>query len=194
MTERGEFPLISGHPSIDLVNTEVVRRGVRHDLLVTESDLNHWLVSMQAIGSLAAIQTTEYSPETVHAVRKLRSFLRDGFEKLADRNALAEKWKEHLEDLIQRAPLSYKILSEGLVPIPVGDSTDAILSLVAFDALKLLASEELLTIRRCANPDCVLLFMDSSGRRKWCSMKICGNRAKVARHEEKRAKRPTVGV
>jgi len=194
MTEREEFPLISGHPSIDLVNTEVVRRGVRHDLLVIESDLNHWLVSMKGIGSLAAIQTTGYSPETLQAVRKLRSFLRDGFEKLVDRNELAEKWKEHLEDLIQRAPLSYKILSEGLVPIPVGDSTDAILSLVAFDALKLLASEELLTIRRCANPDCVLLFMDSSGRRKWCSMKICGNRAKVARHEEKRAKRPTVGV
>lgn len=188
MTERVEFPLISGHPSIDLVNTEVVRRGVRHDLLVTESDLNHWLVSMKEIGSLAAIQTTGYSLETLHAVRKLRYFLRDGFEKLADGNALAEKWKEHLEDLIQRAPLSYKILSEGLVPIPVGDSTDAILALVAFDALKLLASKELLTIRRCANPDCVLLFMDSSDRRKWCSMKICGNRAKVARHEEKRAR------
>ncbi len=189
MTERKEFPLISGHPSVDLVNTEVVRRGVRHDLLLTESDLNHWLVSMKGIGSLAAIRTAGHSSEALHLVRKLRSFLRDGCEKLADRKALEDKWKGHLEDLIQRAPFSYKILSEGLVPVPVGDPPDAILSLVAFDALKLLASGELMTIHRCANPDCVLLFMDSSGRRKWCSMKICGNRAKVARHEEKRPKR-----
>ncbi|QQE79139.1 CGNR zinc finger domain-containing protein [Alicyclobacillus sp. SO9] len=195
MTKREEFPLISGHPSIDLVNTEVVRRGVRHDLLVTESDLDHWLVSMKETGSLVAVQTTGHPPESLHAVKELRSFLRDGFEKLADKreHAQVEKWKQHLEDLTQRAPLSYKIMPQGLVPIPVGNSTDALLSLIAFDALQLLATKELRTMHRCANPDCVLLFMDSSGRRKWCSMKICGNRAKVARHEEKRAKRPSVG-
>lgn len=190
MSEREEFPLISGHPSIDLVNTEVVRRGVRHDLLITQSDLTHWLVSMKKIGELAAIQTTGCAPQTLHVVKELRSLLRDGFEKLADTDTFTEKWKDHLEDLIQKAPLSYKVISGELVPIPIGDVTNALVSLVAFDALKLLASKELRTIRRCANPDCVLLFMDSSGRRKWCSMKICGNRAKVARHEKKRAKPP----
>ncbi|MGX6988867.1 CGNR zinc finger domain-containing protein [Leuconostoc fallax] len=30
-----------------------------------------------------------------------------------------------------------------------------------------------------ANPKCVLLFVDESGRRKWCSIQICGNRHKV---------------
>ncbi len=39
-------------------------------------------------------------------------------------------------------------------------------------------------IRRCAHPDCVLYFYDRSrtGRRMWCSMTGCGNRAKAARH------------
>lgn len=39
-------------------------------------------------------------------------------------------------------------------------------------------------IRRCAHPDCVLYFVDTSARgtRRWCSMAGCGNRAKAARH------------
>ncbi|WP_121101274.1 CGNR zinc finger domain-containing protein [Litorimonas taeanensis] len=43
-------------------------------------------------------------------------------------------------------------------------------------------------IKQCANPSCILTFKDTSksGRRKWCSMEVCGNRAKVATHYKKR--------
>jgi predicted RNA-binding Zn ribbon-like protein len=43
-------------------------------------------------------------------------------------------------------------------------------------------------IRVCANEECRWVFHDTSrsGRRKWCDMSTCGNRAKVARHREKR--------
>ena len=39
-------------------------------------------------------------------------------------------------------------------------------------------------IRRCADPNCVLWFLDTSrsGTRRWCSMTGCGNRAKAKRH------------
>jgi predicted RNA-binding Zn ribbon-like protein len=39
-------------------------------------------------------------------------------------------------------------------------------------------------IRACAGHDCVLHFYDASrsGRRQWCSMSGCGNRAKARRH------------
>jgi predicted RNA-binding Zn ribbon-like protein len=35
-----------------------------------------------------------------------------------------------------------------------------------------------------ANHDCILFFYDTlrSGRRQWCSMAGCGNRAKARRH------------
>lgn len=38
-------------------------------------------------------------------------------------------------------------------------------------------------IRKCANPECVLWFYDTSknGQRRWCSMQGCGNRMKAAR-------------
>jgi predicted RNA-binding Zn ribbon-like protein len=43
-------------------------------------------------------------------------------------------------------------------------------------------------LRVCANEDCAWVFNDTSrtGRRKWCDMATCGNRAKVARHREKK--------
>lgn len=37
-------------------------------------------------------------------------------------------------------------------------------------------------IRQCHHPDCVLYFFDRTGRRRWCSMAACGNRAKAKRH------------
>ena len=40
------------------------------------------------------------------------------------------------------------------------------------------------SVRRCANPECGWLFLDDSraGKRRWCSMSSCGNRAKARRH------------
>jgi len=39
-------------------------------------------------------------------------------------------------------------------------------------------------ICRCQNPGCVLWFFDTTrnGTRRWCSMEVCGNRAKARRH------------
>ncbi len=56
----------------------------------------------------------------------------------------------------------------------------------AEDYLRLLA-EAPGRIRRCAHPDCVLHFHDTSknGTRRWCSMASCGNRAKASRHYAK---------
>ena len=43
-------------------------------------------------------------------------------------------------------------------------------------------------LKGCANEACVLVFHDTSrgGRRQWCSMAACGNRAKARRHYAKR--------
>jgi predicted RNA-binding Zn ribbon-like protein len=45
---------------------------------------------------------------------------------------------------------------------------------------------ELALIKECPGDDCGYLFRDSSrGRRRWCSMATCGNRAKVHRFRER---------
>jgi predicted RNA-binding Zn ribbon-like protein len=37
-------------------------------------------------------------------------------------------------------------------------------------------------VGRCPGHDCGWLFVNPRGTRRWCSMAVCGNRAKVARH------------
>ena len=52
----------------------------------------------------------------------------------------------------------------------------------------LVCSEDFSDVKACEGPACTLLFADHTrGRaRRWCSMAICGNRAKVAAYRERR--------
>ena len=46
--------------------------------------------------------------------------------------------------------------------------------------------KELEMVEECPGDDCGYLFRDTShGRRRWCSMRSCGNRAKVQRFRDR---------
>lgn len=47
-------------------------------------------------------------------------------------------------------------------------------------ASDLLISPAVADVSACPGADCGWLFLDPRGRRRWCSMATCGNRAKVA--------------
>ena len=57
-----------------------------------------------------------------------------------------------------------------------------VLSMVARDAVDLYTGPTAHRIRRCTGTNCSLIFVDRSrpGKRRWCSMDRCGNRAKVS--------------
>jgi predicted RNA-binding Zn ribbon-like protein len=58
---------------------------------------------------------------------------------------------------------------------------------VAIDALALLSDNRKLSrVRRCPGRNCGWLFVDLSGRRRWCSMTTCGSREKMRRMYERR--------
>ncbi|UYN97028.1 MAG: ABATE domain-containing protein [Enhydrobacter sp.] len=68
-----------------------------------------------------------------------------------------------------------------------GSTALAQLAPVLWSAGDLLTGPRLGKVKRCANPECGWLFLDDSraGRRRWCSMSACGNRAKARRHYHK---------
>lgn len=70
----------------------------------------------------------------------------------------------------------------------VGPTAAAALATVARDAVDLFGGPLALRIRVCAAVDCGLLLVDTSrpGRRRWCSMQRCGNRAKIREHRARR--------
>jgi len=64
------------------------------------------------------------------------------------------------------------------------DSFEQVLWPIALSAVDLLTSERLGAVRECAADDCAWLFLDESRNRsrRWCDMKVCGNRQKARLH------------
>ncbi len=67
-------------------------------------------------------------------------------------------------------------------------SVEALLALIAGSAAELLLTETGGRLKVCPGERCGWLFLDESptGRRRWCSMAACGNRAKAKRHYRQR--------
>ena len=69
---------------------------------------------------------------------------------------------------------------------------DVVLAALAADAIDLLTGPRRSELRTCGAPGCVLMFLRDHPRREWCS-NACGNRARQARHyERKRRRGPSV--
>jgi len=190
MQEINKFPLISGNMSLDLVNTEVVRWGQRHDLFINNEDILDWISVAKEnnpfLDERVFVEMKEHMKQVTSNLIEMRKVLRKEFETIADQHHISNDFITFLEEKIKKAPFTYKIIENKLIPHPVGEIEDVILSLIAYDTLTLIAENKLTAIKRCSNPECVLLFIDTSGRRKWCSMKICGNRKKVAKFQHRK--------
>lgn len=66
-------------------------------------------------------------------------------------------------------------------------SPEALLIPIAEAMASLICKEDFTYVKACEGPACTLLFLDKtrSHARRWCSMAICGNRAKQAAHRER---------
>jgi predicted RNA-binding Zn ribbon-like protein len=70
---------------------------------------------------------------------------------------------------------------------PVGDPLDQARAAVAGSLAHFLAEHDPRRLRRCASETCDWVFIDRSPgrRRRWCDMRVCGNRNKVRRHRQR---------
>ena len=119
--------------------------------------------------------------------KQLRAQIRDGLAALSAGQHAPASVVASLNGLLASA-----LLREKLNPAPDGGwvlSTESLaasferaLALIARSAADVFAEGPTAPVRKCGNPRCPLYFYDVSraGRRRWCSMDSCGNRAKVA--------------
>lgn len=184
-----QFPLITQNLSLDLVNTEIISYDKRHDLIQSVNHLMEWFDKMGEtapfLHSFTLQQVQEHDSLVLQRIHQFRAELRKHFERIAEGSEPSQAFIPFLQDQIAAAPFSYQIIDDTLARIPNGTLDQSILSLIAYDALWLIHTKEIQQLKRCANEKCILLFLDKTGRRKWCSMKICGNRQKVSRHQKK---------
>jgi predicted RNA-binding Zn ribbon-like protein len=66
-------------------------------------------------------------------------------------------------------------------------SPEALLLPIGEALARLVADEDFAHVKACEGPGCTLLFADHTRarNRRWCSMDICGNRAKQAAHRRR---------
>ncbi|GAA4919806.1 CGNR zinc finger domain-containing protein [Streptomyces coeruleoprunus] len=166
-------PLVGEPVSLDLLNTRWVHDGAPQDLLTGVDGLAVWLAST----GLDARFTAD-APTLAH-LRAARDALAAVVDSPGDPRAGAL-----LNDVLGHGRIRATLTAEGPGEEPeFADPSWGPAWTAARDYLDLLrrAPDR---IRACAHEACVLHFFDTSrnGTRRWCSMAVCGNRAKASRH------------
>ena len=74
-----------------------------------------------------------------------------------------------------------------LVPLRRWRTPESLLQPLGEALAAVLIEEDFAQVKACAGPACTLLFADHTRAhtRRWCSMEICGNRAKQAAHRNR---------
>jgi len=191
------FLFVANDPSLDLVNTEVVLAGARTDLLETFGDLTQWfeqanLASAAEMHGLAKVWTdTPEARAALQAARALRSALRNAVERVARIGRVPSTLADVLGNELREPRLATEVIpSHGRLntkPLWILEKPSDLLAPVAHSAAAFFTSADYSAIRKCEDPKCILWFYDTSKNhsRRWCSMELCGNRAKVAAFRER---------
>ena len=194
---------VGDHLALDFLNSMATPSGVRTEWLRHGPDLVDWL---EQAGAIEATVATRYRAEgealdgVAEQARSLRGWLRA----FVLRHAGSELGAEVLADL---APLnrllarddSYWQIEAGGEDGP-GSAEDRhplrrrrsqrwstpeqLLQPIAEAISDLVCHADFRRIRACEGSACTLMFLDrtKAHARRWCSMAVCGNRAKVAAH------------
>jgi predicted RNA-binding Zn ribbon-like protein len=195
-----------GNLGLDFINTLDDRPSAKpKELLKSFSDLGRF---GEDTGILKAEQA-DYFSERVHlmpdeaqaAVRRaidLREAMYAVFSALMNQQTAPQGAMDRLNAYIHDAARHSRLVQvDGRFEWrfdDLGSAWDAMLWPIARAAADLLASDDLALVRACSSPTCQWLFLDTSKNhhRRWCSMKQCGNRAKVRRfYAKKRWPKPT---
>jgi predicted RNA-binding Zn ribbon-like protein len=195
--ERQVFAFVGERLWLDFVNSDTGPR--RTDALRDFDMLVRWL---EVVGVLDAERTAGIRRRAQEQPAGAAAALMD-----------ARRVRAALRALAERGPTNDRVRADGLVEInrvlgrsagtrrverrgdgrfirsfvPVGDAFAGLVIPIVESAADALISGEIQRVRRCADARCQHVFFDNTknGRRRWCDMSTCGNRAKAARHREK---------
>lgn len=169
-----ERPLTGEPLALDLVNTAWQQRDGEHDLLASRAGLTHWLAEWERTdpGFSDVAPSEPLRAALLHTRAVLRSLLAG--ELGAERR---------LNAILARGAVA-RSLRDGAIheAVVVVEPAWRLPWEAANDYLRLCESGGAQSMRRCEQEACVLYFYDPTGRRRWCSMSGCGNRAKAQRH------------
>jgi predicted RNA-binding Zn ribbon-like protein len=193
---------IAGDPALDFLNSVAIPVDVSVEWLEDGEGLLGWLrqarlVSVTELGKIRAQSRPDELDKVAGQARDLREWFRtfvrthvgrptsrSDFKKLEPLNRLLER-DESFSQIApvpgkDRNPFELRVLhhwrSPGILLVPL-----------AVALARFVCSADFRYVKACEGSRCTLFFLDQTrGRaRRWCSMAICGNRAKQAAHRHK---------
>lgn len=171
--------------ALAFINTLELVHGKPHDHLATTAQAVAWLQERGLVHDDGG--GTMSGPAALRRIRRVRAALRELAEATHARRAPdAAALAEINRVLRAREMLELVATAEGLrLDHRHGrDPIDDALARLAEPIVREIGGGRPERLRPCANDACRWLFYDASrqGRRRWCDMASCGNRAKAARH------------
>jgi predicted RNA-binding Zn ribbon-like protein len=196
----GNLALLGGELCLDFVNTVEPRgAGQSQEFLATYSDLVAWS-SHAAILTHAEAELLRHEAAArqaeAEAVHRRAIALRETLYRVF--LCIVEGRPAEAQDLEQlNAVLAPALSHLRIVPLQEGftwewhvqdGDLDRMLWPIVRSAAELLTNGPLDRLKQCAG--CSWLFLDGSRNRtrRWCEMRVCGNRAKARRHYERQRK------
>jgi predicted RNA-binding Zn ribbon-like protein len=192
--------------ALDFLNSIATPVDAPVEWLTSGEDLLEWLQAAQLVPSevLTSMRRTAL-PGELDAVatqaRALREWFRGFVREHKGKRLRAEALKDlgPLNRILERDQEFGQIVKaeRGMeVEAPSGlvwrsrrrwQSPDTLLLPIARSMAQLVCEDDFSYVKACEGPACTLLFIDRThGRAKrWCSMAICGNRAKQAAHRKR---------
>lgn len=217
MAEQQPAPFFIGDDlALDFLNTVAAPWGREIEWLATGGDFVAWLEQAHVVPANVARQfRARTGSRALDAVASRARELREWFRTLLGDHAGKPLGPGILRDL---APLNHLLGSdESYWQIEIASrhageagsdgqgalhwrrvrrwrTPQALLLPIAEAIGDLVCRKDFTLVRKCEGPACTLWFYDvSKGHaRRWCSMAVCGNRAKVAAHRARARKHPTL--
>ena len=195
--ERRAYTFVAERLWLDFVNSDTGRRG--NDALLDFERFVQWLEAAQVFDAERAStmrRRAQQQPTGALAVladaRRVRMVLRTLAERGAHVHQVRADALGEINRVLGRSAGTRRVEfrmdgSFARAFVPVGDAFAGLLIPIVESAADALILAELPRVRRCADPRCARVFQDETknGRRRWCDMATCGNRAKAARHRMK---------
>jgi predicted RNA-binding Zn ribbon-like protein len=187
----GAAPPLDGSLALELINTEVMERGKRHDVLTTPEVLARWWAEVcelypEQCAVEGALAPTAWTSQQLDAVKALRMALRRFITCVVEQHAVEE---EDLQPLNAILALGYSALERTgqgdlKTVMHVHDPKKGrVLYPIAVSALRLFTESDWRRLHQCSNDRCIVFFYDTtkSATRRWCSPG-CMNRARSIQH------------
>lgn len=170
---------------LDFANTVELNGGVPRDHVPDASSLRGWLRERGLVSARTAVPTVATELSGFH---DLRALVREMTARQAGGRPPTARQVQRLNRVLREGvhhhELRYDAGGGRFTVGQVGGELAQARAAIAGSLAHYLADHDVHRLRVCANDGCRWLFVDASptGRRRWCDMRVCGNRAKVARH------------